>query len=209
MPQKQFRELIYSPDSLKGISAKTVEIHHDKLYAGYVKKSNDIAENLRKLRNDIISGKAEGNQTYSELRGLKEGETFAVNGVYLHEWYFDVLGGNGKWQSAVELSKAISEKWGSVEDFIKYFTECGMAARGWAVLAWDIKAQGLKQYNADAHNQGGIWGAIPIIVLDVYEHSYFIDFGSDRKSYIEAFFNNLNWDKIEEFYQKAKKYEWD
>jgi Fe-Mn family superoxide dismutase len=208
MPEKTFKSLNYDPASLKGISQKTFDIHHDKLYAGYVKKSNDIAENLRKLRNDIISGKAEGNQTYSELRGLKEGETFAVNGVYLHEWYFDVLGGDGNCQSAPELSKAISEKWGSVEDFIKYFTECGMAARGWAVLAWDIKAQGLKQYNADAHNQGGIWGAIPIIVLDVYEHSYFIDFGSDRKSYIEAFFNNLNWGKIEEFYQKAKQFKW-
>lgn len=206
MSKKEFKQLPYDAGSLKGISQKTVNIHHDKLYAGYVKKSDDIAENLRRLRNDIISGKAEGNQTYSELRGLKEGETFAVNGVYLHEWYFDVLGGNGNWRSASELSKAISEKWGSVEDFIKYFTECGMAARGWAVLVWDIKAQELKQYNADAHNQGGIWGAIPIIVLDVYEHSYFIDFGSDRKSYIEAFFNNLNWDKIEEFYQQVKKY---
>lgn len=191
---------------LKGISQKTLEIHHDKLYVGYVKKNNEIRGKLRQLSQDIISGKAEGgNQTYSELRALKQGETFAVNGVYLHEWYFDVLGGNGSWQDAPELSKAISEKWGSVEGFIKYFSECGMASRGWALLVWDVKVQRLKQYNGDSHNQGGVWGCLPIIVLDVYEHAYFIDFGSDRKAYIETFWRNLDWKKAEEIYLKVRE----
>lgn len=191
---------------LQGISKKTLEIHHDKLYAGYVKKDAEISDKLRQLSRDIIDGKAEGgNQTYSILRGLKEGETFAKNGVYLHEWYFDVLGGVGKWEEAPELARAITEKWGSVEGFMKYFTECGMASRGWAVLAWDIKAQRIKQYNADAHNQGGVWGALPIIVLDVYEHAYFMDFGSDRKSYIEAFWKNFDWQKANEVFKKVSQ----
>ena len=192
---------------LEGISKKTLEIHHDKLYVGYVKKDEEVRDKLRQLSHDIIDGKAEGgNQTYSVLRGLKEGETFARNGVYLHEWYFDVLGGAGKSEEAPELSQAITDKWGSVEGFMKYFSECGMAARGWAILAWDIKAQRIKQYNADAHNQGGVWGCIPVIVLDVYEHAYFIDFGSDRKSYIEAFWRNFDWAKAEEIYKKVKEY---
>jgi len=67
----------------------------------------------------------------------------------------------------------------------------------------------LRIFNCDAHNHGGIWGAVPVIVLDIYEHAYFIDAGSDRATYIRAFFDNLNWDKIEEFYQKAKKMEWE
>lgn len=191
---------------LNGISSKALEIHHDKLYAGYVKKSNEIGDKLGKLREEIIAGRAEGgNQTYSELRALKQGETFAVNGVYLHEWYFDVLGGEGNWQAAPELSKAISEKWGSVENFMKYFSECGMASRGWSLLVWDIKAQELKQYNGDSHNQGGVWGCIPIIVLDVYEHAYFIDFGSDRKAYIETFWRNFDWKKAEGIYLKVRE----
>lgn len=191
---------------LKGISQKTLEIHHDKLYVGYVKKSDEISQKLGKLRDEIISGKAEGgNQTYSDLRALKQGETFAINGVYLHEWYFDVLGGEGNWQEAPELSSVISKKWGSVENFMKYFSECGMASRGWALLVWDIKAQELKQYNGDSHNQGGVWGCIPIIVLDVYEHAYFIDFGSDRKTYIETFWKNFKWAAAEELYKKASK----
>lgn len=183
------------------ISAKTLAIHSDKLYAGYVKKDAEVGEKLVALRK---SGKAEGNASYSELRSLKAEETFVTNGVYLHEWYFDVLGGEGNWTDAPELSKALEAKWGSMEDAIKYMSECGMAARGWAIVCWDTKDQAIRQYNADTHNQGGIWGAIPIIVLDVYEHAYFIDFGSDRKAYIEAFWKNFDWKTAEELYLKVK-----
>lgn len=190
--------------NLDGISQKTNEIHHDKLYAGYVNKANEIGEKLGKLRNEITAGTAPGgNTTYSELRALKDGETFAVNGIYLHEVFFDILGGKGIQEEAPELAEAISEKWGSVENFIKYFAECAMAARGWAILCWDLHEKKLKQYNSDAHNQGGIWGCIPVIALDVYEHAYFLDFGSDRKAYIQAFFKNLNWQKANEFFKKA------
>lgn len=188
---------------LDGISKKTLEIHHDKLYVGYVKKADEIGKKLGELAK---SGKAEGNPTYSELRSLKDAETFATNGVYLHEWYFDVLGGDGNIADAPELSKVLVEKWGTVENGLKYLSECGMAARGWAILAWDTKAGKMKQYNADAHNQGGVWGCIPVIVLDVYEHAYFIDFGSDRKAYIEAFWKNFNWAKAEETYEKVRDF---
>lgn len=186
---------------LDGISKKTLEIHHDKLYVGYVKKADEVDKKLLELAK---SGTAEGNTTYSELRSLKDAETFATNGVYLHEWYFDVLGGRGNIAEAPELSNALIEKWGSIDAGLKYMSECGMAARGWSILCWDLKAGKLKQYNADAHNQGGVWGCIPIIVLDVYEHAYFIDFGSNRKEYIEAFWKNFNWAKAEEIYKKVK-----
>lgn len=187
---------------LVGISKKTLEIHHDKLYAGYVKKTDEIGEKLLALRK---SGNYEGNATYSELRGLKTEETFATNGVYLHEWYFDVLGGDGDWKKAPELRKALEEKWGSMEEGLKYFSACGMAARGWSVLAWDTKRGKLMHYNADAHNQGGVWGCLPIVALDVYEHAYFIDYGSDRKKYIEDFWKNLNWTEAEALYLKARE----
>ena len=181
------------------ISDKTLEIHHDKLYTGYVKKKDEIAEKLKSLSHggDVSSA----NQTYSELRGLKDGETFAVNGVYLHEWYFDSLGGNGEAQG--EVTDALAEKYGSMKNFIKYFAACGMAARGWVVLAWDTHDKALKIYTGDAHNHGGVWGAIPLLVLDVYEHAYFIDFGSDRKSYIEEFFKHINWEAVNMRYNEA------
>jgi Fe-Mn family superoxide dismutase len=200
--KKEIKSLAYDAGALKGISQKTVEIHHDKLYAGYVNKTNEISEKLGELRK---SGKAEGNQVYSELRGLKSGETFARNGMYLHESYFDILGGDGIPKG--EVLEKIIEKWGSFEEFKTYFSACGMAARGWAILCWDMHEKKLMQYNCDAQNHGGVWGTVPIIALDVYEHSYFIDTGSDRATYIKNFFDNLNWDKIEALYQKAKKFE--
>ena len=186
---------------LTGISEKTITIHHDKLYAGYVAKKNEIQDKLALLTKggDVSSA----NQSYSELRALKDGESFAVNGVYLHEWYFEILGGNGI--PSGTLAEALITDYGSIANFIAFFSACGMAARGWVVLAFDTKDQTLRIYTADTHNQGGIWGAIPVIVLDVYEHAYFIDFGSDRKSYIAEFWKNLNWEKANALFTSAKK----
>jgi superoxide dismutase, Fe-Mn family len=196
---KELKPLSYDAGSLKNISKETIETHHGKLYAGYVNKSNEIKDKLKPI---VQSGKADGNQTYSELRALKNGESFANNGVYLHENYFAILGGDG--QPKGEVVDRLTERYGSFDGFKAYFSACGMAARGWAVLAWDMHEKELRIFTCDAQNHGGIWGAVPIIALDVYEHSYFMDTGSDRQTYIKNFFDNLNWDKIEELYQKAK-----
>src|ERR1700756_4943662 len=94
---------------LNGISDSALKNHHDKLYAGYVAKKNEIENELEELGRAIVSGKMDGgNTTYSELRSLKDGETYAVNGVYLHEWYFEILGGNGKFEHARELVEALA-----------------------------------------------------------------------------------------------------
>ncbi|HWR00217.1 MAG TPA: superoxide dismutase [Candidatus Methylomirabilis sp.] len=186
---------------LTGISEKTLAIHHDKLYAGYVAKKNEVQDKLATLEKggDVSSA----NQSYSELRALKDGETFAVNGVYLHEWYFDALGGDGT--PSGPLVDALAAQYGSLDNFLAYFSACGMAARGWVVLAWDTHDETLRVYTGDAHNQGGVWGCLPIIVLDVYEHAYFIDYGSDRKAYIADFWKNFNWKKASELYEVATK----
>lgn len=189
-------------NALTGISEKTMQIHHDKLYVGYVNKKNEIGEKL----GEFSQGKKDlstANQAYSELRGLKEGETFATNGVYLHEYYFNVLGGNGA--PSGSLAEALASQYQSLENFMNYFKANGMVARGWAVLAWDTHMAGLRIYTADTHNQGGVWGAIPIFVLDVYEHAYFIDYGSDRGAYIDDFFKNLNWEAANAVYAMASQ----
>ena len=196
----QAKPLPFTKD-LFGISKKAMEIHHDKLYVGYVNKMIEIAGKLKEIAQTGV-GQETANQTYSDLRALRDGETFATNGVYLHEHYFHVLGGNGK--PAGSLAKAIEEKWGSLEKFIAFFSATGMAVRGWVVLSWDTHIGRLKIYGADAHNQGGVWGCIPLIVLDVYEHAYFIDYGSDRKAYIQDFWKNLNWDAANQIFEKAK-----
>jgi len=179
-----------------GISKKTLEIHHDKLYSGYVAKMNEVSAKLAALR-DNADAQAASNQTYSELRALRSGETFATNGVYLHEDYFECLAGPST-ALETEIAKAISAKWGSLEKFIAYFSASGIAMRGWVVLCWNTKTKELNIYGCDSHDQGGVWGCIPLIVLDVYEHAYFIDYGSDRKKYIADFWKNLDWKTVDD-----------
>ncbi|NBS41155.1 superoxide dismutase [bacterium] len=187
--------------ALTGISERTMAIHHDKLYVGYVNKMKEISEKLAAITNDPEK-LAAANQSYSELRALKVDETFARNGVYLHEYYFNVLGGNG--EANGPLLDAIVAKWGSLETFVAYTSAVGMAVRGWVVLAWDIHMGSLKVFGCDTHNQGAVWSCVPLVVLDVFEHAYFIDYGSDRKAYIADFWKNLNWSAATDVFTKVK-----
>ena len=190
-----------NPGELDGISAKTNEIHHDKLYAGYVNKRTEITDTQKTFTDEQLGA---ANQIYSEWRGLKEGETFAANGMILHEVFFDILGGNGDAEGTT-IKDAIVAQWGTWERFIGEFTATAMAARGWAILAFDRSDSALHIYAADAQNHGGVWGATPVLPCDVYEHGYFIDFGSDRKTYISTFFKNVNWARVEDRYLAAKR----
>ena len=187
---------------LAGISKKTIEIHHDKLYAGYVAKLNEVNAKLEAARdNEEITAAA--NQTYSDLRALRMGEIFAANGVYLHEAYFNCLGGNGT--PSGKLADAIVAKWETIEKFISVFSAAGLSVRGWVVLAYDANVNELMIYGSDSHAQGGFWGCLPIIDMDVYEHAYFIDYGSDRKKYIADFWKNLDWNATSGIYEKILK----
>jgi Fe-Mn family superoxide dismutase len=181
--------------TLSGISDKTNEIHHGKLYTGYVNKRNEIEAALK------TSDRSKANATYSEFGELKREENFAANGMILHELFFVSLGGDGT--PSEKLAELLKRDFGSFEEWKADFLACAMSARGWALLAYDPSDEKLHNYVGDAHNQGGIWGATPLLVCDIYEHAYFIDFGSDRKAYLEAFFANLNWASVEERAEKA------
>ena len=192
MPHIQ-QPLAFDPALLEGISAHTTDIHYSKLYAGYVNKRNEVEQKMGET--DLSTA----NQIYSAWRGLKEGETFAANGMILHEVFFSILGGNGD-AKGTKIQDAITERWGSFDRFVEEFTATAMAARGWAILAYDPSDRGLHIFAADAQNQGGVWGATPLLPCDVYEHAYVIDFGADRKSYIAAFLKNVEWGRVEERY---------
>lgn len=189
----QVQPLPFSQE-LDGISRKTVEIHHDKLYAGYVAKRNEVEEAIKQ------ADASKANQIYSAYRGLKEGETFAANGMILHEVHFSNLGGNGD-PAGTKIKDAIVVTWGSWDAFIVALTATGMAARGWAILAYDASDRKLHLYTADSQNQGGVWGCVSLLALDVYEHAYFIDVGSDRPTYIKNFIKNINWKAVDQLYQ--------
>ncbi|MCX7881059.1 MAG: Fe-Mn family superoxide dismutase [Patescibacteria group bacterium] len=191
---KKFSEKIFQ---MKGISKKAVE-EHLKLYQGYVNKYNEIQEKLSQLTDDDYS---KANQTYSLIRELKLELSFAWGGVINHEIYFGHLGGNGKTPAGV-LLKQIKKDFGSFEAYKKDLKATGISARGWVWTAWNEKEKRLFNYLGDAQNTFPVWYAKPILALDVYEHAYFMDFGSNRGNYIDVFFENLNWQVVEENFKK-------
>jgi len=171
---------------LDGISDDQIAQHRDVLYAGYVKKLNEIEERLGSV--DISTA----NQIFSDMRALKADETFALNGVVLHELYFGNLGGKG---SAPEgkLADLITGAFGSIDAWTADFKACGMAARGWVILGLNVYDGRLHNYCLDSHNNNFPAAAVPILVMDVYEHAYMIDYGVKRPPYIEAFMKNIDW----------------
>ncbi|MBI3115085.1 MAG: superoxide dismutase [Candidatus Kerfeldbacteria bacterium] len=183
------KDLPWGKDALKGISAKTNEIHHDKLYAGYVTKRNEIEEALK------TADRSKSAATYSPYRALKLEETFNADGQILHELYFETLGGDGKPTDGPFVRK-VRLDFGSWEAFVEDAIACAKAARGWMITAYDPTDGKIRNFLADAHNHGGVWGSVPLWTIDCYEHAYFIDYGSDRKAYIQAVLNNVNWDAV-------------
>ena len=178
---------------LDGLSEKQLKEHHDVLYAGYVKKANEIEEKLKSV--DISTA----NATYSDLRELKMEETFAINGVKLHEGYFDNMAKIDKPGLSIlesKMGKLIERDFGSYEAWANEFKAMGLCARGWVVLGYDLDEKKLKNVLCDSHNQGGVWNMIALLIMDVYEHAYFIDYATARKSYIEAFFKNIDWEEV-------------
>jgi Fe-Mn family superoxide dismutase len=176
---------------LDGISRAAVEAHY-KLYQGYVAKRNEILGLLSGAELDSA------NQTFSELRSLKVDLTFAIGGIKNHEIYFDHLGGNGGDPQGA-AGDLIERDFGSVDSWRADLRATGMAARGWAWTAYDWDEGRLFNYLGDAQNTFPVWNATPLVALDVYEHAYFLDYQTDRASYIDAFFANLDWGVVNDW----------
>jgi Fe-Mn family superoxide dismutase len=185
------RELKPELYELDGISRATIEAHY-KLYEGYVNKRNEILARL-----DGVDTTA-ANQVYSEIRALKVDLSFAIGGIKNHEIYFEHLGGRGG-EPAGLFGDLVKRDFGSVADWKADLKATGLAGRGWAWTAYDWDESRLFNWLGDAQNTFPVWNATPLVALDVYEHAYFVDFGTDRAAYIEAFFDNLDYDVVNDW----------
>jgi superoxide dismutase, Fe-Mn family len=192
---KKFSETLFS---MKSISRKTVE-EHLKLYNGYINKYNEIQEKLVALTEEDLS---KANQIYSNIRELKVALSFAWGGVINHEIYFFHLGGKGGAPVDGLLNQIIKD-FGSFDVFKKDLKATGLSARGWVFTGWNKREGRLFNYLSDSQNTYMVWGVKPILALDTYEHAYFSDFGVNRAGYIDAFFDNLDWKKIGERFEKV------
>jgi Fe-Mn family superoxide dismutase len=188
LTQTPYKQRTFDLHGLTGISDQTLEVHFG-LYAGYVKNTNLLNEQLVDLTRD---GKA-GTPVYSELtRRLG----FEYNGMVLHEWYFGNMtkSGGADISSSSPLGRALGESFGDIETWRKDFTAIGgMRGVGWAVTYLDPPTGRLSNHWITLHEDGNIAGFKPIVVMDVWEHAFLLDYKpAERPKYIEAFMANLD-----------------
>ena len=184
---------------MKGISAKTVE-EHLKIYEGYVKKFNEITQKLNNLTDDDYNV---ANPTYSLIRELKVEWTRALGGMINHEIYFSHLGGEGG-KPGSSLGSQIDKDFGSFEKFVKEMKAIAMGARGWAWLLWSDDLNRLVISISDEQNTYMVQNSKLILALDVFEHAYYLDYGSNRKGYVDIFFDNIDWLAVEKRFEALK-----
>ncbi len=165
--------------------------NHFTLYQGYVTNTNRLLDTLAAMLKDDKAGTPE----YAEL---KRRMGFEFNGMRLHEYYFENLGGKGALDKSGKLGKKLAEEFGSYEDWEKDFrATAAMRGIGWTILYQDNLTGRLINQWINEHETGHPAGCTPILVLDVFEHAFMIDYGLKRADYIAAFFNNINWSAAE------------
>lgn len=196
---KKFEEKKFNIGELKGISQKTIE-EHLKLYSGYVKNANGVMEKLQEF--------GENSEANMYVIGeLFRRFSFEFNGIRNHEIYFDSLSDGAKALSPESnLGKALTETAGGIENFISAFKNLALTRGiGWAMLWYDRKDDKLIASWVDEQHLGQLQDCAVILALDMWEHSFVADYQpSGKKQYVEDFFANLNWSKIENNFDKAK-----
>jgi Fe-Mn family superoxide dismutase len=190
------KPLPFTPSKLKGLSAKLLVSHHENNYAGALKNLNKVEEELGRVTKEtpgFIVG------------GLKERELMFSNSVTLHELYFGNLGGNGKTSGSIE--KALSSTFGSFGRWEEEFRALGASlggGSGWAVLDMNLMTGELRNHGSGNHTQTSAFSQ-PLLIMDMYEHAYAMDFGAAAAKYIDAFFANLQWEEVNGRFERGLK----
>jgi len=175
---------------MEGFS-ETLLRNHFTLYQGYITNTNKLLDTLGQMAKD---GKI-GTPEYSEL---KRRMGFEWDGMRLHEYYFENLGGKGDLGQSSRLRDKVAQEFGSYEAWEADFRGTGaMRGIGWAILYQDNVGGRLINQWINEHETGHLAGCTPVLVMDVFEHAFMIDYGLKRADYIEAFFKNINREAVE------------
>src|SRR5262245_2940352 len=193
---RQIKALPFDPKKLNGLSEKLLTSHYDNNYTGAFRRLGQIEQMLASLPKD-----APGFQ----IKGLKMEELIATNSVILHEEYFGNLGGNGK--AAGPLQQAIANQYGAFDKWETDFRATSNAlggGSGWAILSFNFRDGRLNNYIAFDHTDNVAFGR-PLLVNDMFEHAYHMDFGARAAAYVDAFMQNANWEESNRRYEEATK----
>jgi len=175
---------------MQGFSETLIK-NHFTLYQGYVTNTNKVIDMLGQLLKDGKTGTPE----YAEL---KRRFGWEFNGMRLHEYYFENLGGKTPLSRDGKLTKMLQAEFGSVEEWEKDYRATGaMRGIGWVALYEDAPSGRLFNVWINEHDVSHLGGCNPLLIMDVFEHAFMIDYGLKRADYIEAFFKNINWQAVE------------
>lgn len=189
------RPLPFAPGKLRGLSERLLLSHHENNYAGAVKNLNKVEEHLATTTKDTPG---------FVIAGLKERELTFSNSVTLHELYFANLGGDGKATGAIASS--ISAAFDGFGRFEESFRATGMSlagGSGWTVLDYCFSTDALRIHWSGGHSQSAA-STTPLLVLDMYEHAFALDYGAAAAKYVDAFFENVQWDEVNRRLDRAR-----
>lgn len=192
-------ELPYPLDALEPYYSKeTLLLHYKELYKGYINNTNKTQEKLEEVRKT-------GN--FENIKCLEKNLSFFGSGVILHELFFLNMGPAIPTNPNKTLMAQIVKDFISYDIFKKQFTEAAIAveASGWTLLVWDPRFQKLEILQCEKHQNLTLWGCMPLLVLDMWEHSYYLQYKTKRKDYIDQFWNILNWNEVNKRWMKIEK----
>jgi len=188
--------LPFNPAKLTGLSEKLLTSHHDNNYAGAIKNLNAVELELDKVTKDTPG---------FQVAALRERELTYANSAFLHERYFENLGGDGK--SGGELAKALSTQFGSAarwEELVRATAMSLGGGSGWVVVALSPLTNDLRIVGTAGHAPA-LAAGLPMLVLDMFEHAYALDYGAAHAKYIDAFFTNINWAVLDKRWHATRR----
>ena len=193
-----FKKRPYTDEEAKKLltnlmSPETTDWHYNKHQKGYVVALNTIEKELE------TADRSKANGNYSQLGELKRRLTWNHSGALLHELYWENIGGDGDPTKGPDIKAAIEKEFGSFEKWAEDFKATAFSAKlsGWGLLVYDQLFSGrLLNVLVDEHQYGAIWGGVPLIACDVFEHAYYHKDGAGRANYIDNFVKALHWERI-------------
>ncbi|GED24856.1 hypothetical protein BAG01nite_09580 [Brevibacillus agri] len=195
--------LPYAPNALEPyIDEQTMRIHHEKLHQKYV-------DDLNTAERKLVEARQSGN--YDLIRHWERELAFNGAGHYLHTIFWPSMSPHGGGTPTGDLAEAIQRYFGSFDAFKQQFSQAAgkVEGPGWAILVWSPRAQHLEILTAEKHQNLAQWDTVPLLVLDVWEHAYFLQYQNQRDKYVENWWNIVHWPYVQERFQQARKLRWE
>ncbi|MBY0098631.1 superoxide dismutase [Mesobacillus maritimus] len=194
--------LPYAYNALEPVIAEEImRLHHTKHHQSYVDGLNKAEKEMKKAREK---------GDFSLIKHWEREAAFNGSGHYLHTIFWNVMSPKGGGKPTGELMTAINATFGSFNQFKKHFSEAAknVEAVGWAILVWAPRSHRLEILTAEKHQNLTQWDTIPLLVLDVWEHAYYLQYKNERAKYVENWWKVVNWREVEDRYNKARTLTW-